>query len=96
MSPLAKLMMQSSSTQEVTSRKSCLISETATCAISWSYITGRENKRTNNRTMLGAPKNNAAAGYHGPVKMALLKGASLLKLRIFHAQATQFLRTKAI
>ena len=34
---------------------------------------GRENKRTNNRTMLPALKNNAAAGYKGPVKIELLK-----------------------
>ena len=40
-----------------------------------SYMVGREDKRTNNRTMLPALKNNAAAGYKGPVKIELLKGA---------------------
>ena len=39
---------------------------------------GREDKRTNNRTMLPTLKNNAAAGYQGPVKIELLKGAGLL------------------
>ena len=43
-----------------------------------SYMVGRENKRTNNRAMLPTLKNNAAAGYKGPVKTELLKGAGLL------------------
>ena len=43
-----------------------------------SYMVGREDKRTNNRTMFPALKNNAAAGYQGPVKTELLKGAGLL------------------
>ena len=43
-----------------------------------SYMVGRENKRTNNRTMLPTLKNSAAAGYKGPVKKELLKGAGLL------------------
>ena len=43
-----------------------------------SYMIGRENKRTNNKTTLPALKNNAAAGYQGPVKRELLKGAGLL------------------
>ena len=43
------------------------------------YMVGREDKRTNNRTMLPALKNNAAAGYQGPVKRELLKGAGLLR-----------------
>ena len=38
----------------------------------------RENKRTNNRTMFPALKNIAAAGYQGPVKIELFKGAGLL------------------
>ena len=33
-----------------------------------SYMVGREDKRTNNTIMLPALKNNAAAGYQGPVK----------------------------
>ena len=44
-----------------------------------SYMVGREDKRTNNRTMLPALKNNATAGYMGPVKIELLKEAGLLK-----------------
>ena len=43
-----------------------------------SYMVGREDKRTNNRTMLPTLKNNAAAGYQGPVKIELLKGVGLL------------------
>ena len=43
-----------------------------------SYMIGREDKRTNNRTTLPTLKNNAAAGYQGPVKIELLKGAGLL------------------
>ena len=34
----------------------------------------REDKRTNNRTMFPALKNNAAAGYQGPVKIELFAG----------------------
>ena len=44
-----------------------------------SFMVGREDKRTNNRTMLPTLKNNAAAGYQGPVKIELLKGAGQLK-----------------
>ena len=40
-----------------------------------SYMAGRENKRTNNRTILPSLKSNAVAGYKGPVKKELLKGA---------------------
>ena len=43
-----------------------------------SYIVGRENKRTNNRTMFPSLKNNAAAAYQGPVRIELLKDAGLL------------------
>ena len=43
-----------------------------------SYLVGREDKRTNNRTMFPALKNNAAAGYQGPVKVKVLKDAGLL------------------
>ena len=49
----------------------------APCATS--YMVGRENKRTNNRTMFPALKNNAAAGYKDPVKIELLKGAGPLE-----------------
>ena len=34
-----------------------------------SYMVGREDKRTKSRTMFPALKNNAAAGYQGPVKI---------------------------
>ena len=43
-----------------------------------SYMVDREDKRTKNRTMLPTLKNNAAAGYQGPLKIELLKGAGLL------------------
>ena len=39
---------------------------------------GREDKKTNNKTMLPKPKHNAAAGYQGPMKTEILKGAGLL------------------
>ena len=42
-----------------------------------SYMVGREDKRTNNRTMFPALKNNAAAGYKGPVKVTPLIGVCL-------------------
>ena len=38
------------------------------------------DKRTNNTAMLPNQKSNAAAGYQGPGKIQLLKGAGLLKL----------------
>ena len=41
-------------------------------------MVGREDKRTNNRTMLPILKNNAAAGYKVPVKLAILKSIGLL------------------
>lgn len=44
-----------------------------------SYIAGREDKRTNNKlAMFLALKNNASAGYKGPVKIELFKVAGLL------------------
>ena len=46
-------------------------------------MVGREDKRTNNITMFLILKNNAAAGYQGPVKIELLKGVGLRKLIIF-------------
>ena len=46
-----------------------------------SYMVGREDKRTNNRTMIPTLKNNAAASYQGPVKKELLEGAVLLHFR---------------
>ena len=45
-----------------------------------SYMIGWENERTNNRTMIPALRNNAAAGYQGPVKTKLLKCADLLTM----------------
>ena len=39
------------------------------------YMVGQQDKRTNNSTMFPALKINAAAGYKGPVKIKLLKGA---------------------
>ena len=42
-------------------------------------MVGREDKRTNDRTMFPALKNNVVAGYQGPVKIELLKGAGLLE-----------------
>ena len=39
-----------------------------------------EDKRTNNKTIIPTLKNNAAAGYQGPVKIEILKGAGLLPL----------------
>ena len=46
--------------------------------LSTSYMVGRENKRTNNRTMFLILKNNAAAGYKGPAKIELLRGVGPL------------------
>ena len=43
-----------------------------------SYMVGREDKRTNNRTMLPTLKNNASAGYQGPKEIELLRGAGPL------------------
>ena len=43
-----------------------------------SYMVGREDKRTKNRTMLLTLKNNTTAGYEGPVKKELFKGEGLL------------------
>ena len=37
-------------------------------------MVGREDKRTNNRTMFPALKDNAAVGYKSPVKIELMKG----------------------
>ena len=45
------------------------------------YMVGRKNKRTNNRTMLPAPKSSTAAAYQGPVNIELLKGAGLLQIK---------------
>ena len=43
-----------------------------------SNMVGRENKRMKNRAMFPVVKTNAAAGYRGPTKIELLKGAGLL------------------
>ena len=44
-----------------------------TAPFATSYVIGREEKRTDNRTMLPSLKNNAAAGYQGRVKIDLSK-----------------------
>ena len=50
-----------------------------TASFATSYLVGREDKRTDNRTKLSSPKkNNAAAVYKGLVKLELLKGAGQL------------------
>ena len=41
-------------------------------------MVGRENKRTNNGTVLSVLKNNAAADYQDPVKIEFLKCEGLL------------------
>ena len=60
-----------------------------------SYMVGRENKRTNNRTMLPALKNNAAAVYNGPVNLQLSQGL-LIKIaslkQIFWSQIDRDMR----
>ena len=43
-----------------------------------SYFTGREDKRTHNKTMRLYRKYNGAAGYQSPVKIELGKGTGLL------------------
>ena len=50
----------------------------ATCIVC-SVLNGwsRGQKKTNNRTILSTLKNNAPAGYQGPLKTELLKGAGL-------------------
>ena len=50
------------------------------------HMVGREDKRTNNRTMFPALKNNAAAGYKGPVKIELSEGEGLMLLYVDNAQ----------
>ena len=45
--------------------------------IAESYMVGREDRWTNNRTMFPAVKNNAAAGYQGRVTIELFKGLGL-------------------
>ena len=47
-----------------------------------SYMVGREHKRTNNRAMLPALKNNAAVGYKGSVKIEGLEVADLLSEKV--------------
>ena len=43
-----------------------------------SDVVGQKDKRLSKRTMLPTLKNNAAAGYQGPVKIELLKREGLL------------------
>ena len=52
----------------------------STCTIcTMSHMVGRKNKRTNHTTMFAALKDDATAGYQGPVKIELLKGSRLPK-----------------
>ena len=64
-----------------------------------SYMIGRENKRTNIRTMCPVLKNNAAAGYNGPVDLQLLQGL-LIKIaslkQIFWSQIDRDMRYRFI
>ena len=46
-------------------------------------LTWLRGQRTNNRTVFPALKNNLAAGYKGPVKKELLKGAGQLSSQGF-------------
>ena len=48
-----------------------------------SYMVGLEDKTKNKQNNAPNPKNNAAVGYQGPVKIELLKGAGLLKTFLF-------------
>ena len=50
-----------------------------------SYMVGRDDKRTNNRTMFSGLKENAAAGCKVPAKIELLKGAGLLSVEVWEA-----------
>ena len=52
------------------------LSNGATCTAT-SYMVAREDKRKNNRTMF-----NAAAGFKGPMKTELLKGAGLPRQKL--------------
>ena len=51
------------------------------------YMVGRKNKRTNNRAMFPTLKHNAAAGYKGPAKIELLKGAGRFWEKIYNSIA---------
>ena len=44
-----------------------------------SHVIAREDKKSNNKTMRRDTKNSKAAGYLGPVKKGLRKGAGLLE-----------------
>ena len=46
--------------------------------ITSSMVDREDKKKTNKRTMFPALKNNAAAGYKGPVIIELLEGTCLL------------------
>ena len=61
-----------------------------------SYMVGREDKRTNDRTMIPTPKNNEAASYKGPVKTELFKVEGLMsfiamQLTCFEVYFTSFM-----
>ena len=47
------------------------------CNVLHGWSRGQKSEQQNNAP---SPKNNAAGGYQGPVKIQLLKGAGLLKL----------------
>ena len=51
-------------------------------------IVGQEDKGMNNKTMHLDTKNNGAAGYLGPMKIKLRKGAGLLVPEDFHSSPT--------
>ena len=44
-----------------------------------------EDKRVNNKTMHRDTRNSGAAGYQGPVKIELRKGAGLVTLASYHS-----------
>ena len=50
-----------------------------------SHIIGREDKRTNNKTVRRDAKNNGAAGYQGPVKIEVLGQGAGLKTCCVHS-----------
>ena len=73
-----------------------LVKKVATCSV-WKVLHGWSRGQTNEQQNNAPnPKNNAAAGYQGPVKIELLKGACLLdkkkkKSAVSRFQALSFL-----
>ena len=52
------------------------------CSVLYGLLKRQENEQQNN---VPSPKNNAAAGYKGPVKIELLKGGGrLINIRFFN------------